>query len=58
MGETAIANDRYRLELADYQNTYYGRLASMILDDRGVTPVEKNVTVRRPPAPRRCRPKR
>jgi soluble lytic murein transglycosylase len=33
-GEPAIANDRYRLEIADYENSYYGRLASKILEAR------------------------
>jgi len=33
-GETALANDRYRLEIADYENSYYGRLASRILESR------------------------
>jgi soluble lytic murein transglycosylase len=34
MGETAIANERYRLEVADYENSYYGRLSSKILETR------------------------
>ena len=34
-GETAIAIDRYRLEVTDYENSYYGRLAAKILDARG-----------------------
>jgi TolA-binding protein len=28
----AIANERYRVEVADYQNSYYGRLAAKILE--------------------------
>ena len=28
IGETAVANERYRVEVADYENSYYGRLAS------------------------------
>jgi len=34
-GETAIAIDRYRLEVTDYENSYYGRLAAKLLDARG-----------------------
>jgi soluble lytic murein transglycosylase len=44
-GEAAIANERYRLEVADYQNSYYGRLASKILEEREEPPVDVNVTV-------------
>ena len=44
-GETAIANERYRLEVADYQNSYYGRLASTLLAERDDPPVDANVTV-------------
>ena len=35
IGETAIANERYRVEVADYENSYYGRLASKLLDAHG-----------------------
>jgi len=45
LGETAIANERYRIEVADYQNSYYGRLASKILEERNAQPVTANVTV-------------
>ena len=38
-GETALANERYRLEVADYENSYYGRLASKLLDARDATGV-------------------
>ena len=52
LGETEIANERYRLEIADYENSYYGRLASKILEEReapppvdvGVTPVPTSGT--------------
>ena len=33
-GDRATATDRYRLAVADYQNSYYGRLASTHLADR------------------------
>jgi soluble lytic murein transglycosylase len=45
IGETAIANERYRIEIADYGNSYYGRLASKIIEARSVAPVSDNVTV-------------
>ena len=44
-GETAIANERYRLELADYENSYYGRLAGKLLASRGEPAVEGTVTI-------------
>jgi peptidoglycan lytic transglycosylase len=45
IGDTAIANERYRIEVADYGNSYYGRLASKIIDGRPVVRVSDNVTV-------------
>jgi soluble lytic murein transglycosylase len=39
LGDTATANARYRLLIADYQNSYYGRLAETILRERGQWPV-------------------
>jgi soluble lytic murein transglycosylase len=45
IGETALANERYRVEVADYENSYYGRLASKLLDARGEPVVDDNVTV-------------
>ena len=45
MGDTVIANERYRLEVADYENSYYGRMASKILAERGAPPVGDNVAV-------------
>ena len=50
IGETTIANERYRIEIADYGNSYYGRLASKIIDGRSVAPVPDNVTVASTPA--------
>ena len=50
-GDTAGANVRFRLEISDYQNSYYGRLASKILDARAVAPVVENVAVTLTPAP-------
>jgi len=44
LGETATANDRYRVEVADYENSYYGRLAAKMLEARAVA-VADNVTV-------------
>src|SRR5882762_370893 len=46
-GETALANERYRLEVADYENSYHGRLASKLLDARDATGVKE----RRPGVP-------
>ena len=43
LGDPAAATARYRLAVADYQNTYYGRLASKILAERGDAPVPDNV---------------
>ena len=43
-GETALANERYRLEVADYENSYYGRVASKLLETRGEPGVADNVT--------------
>jgi soluble lytic murein transglycosylase len=45
MGEATIANDRYRIELADYGNSYYGRLTAKIVDGRTAVPVSDSVTV-------------
>ncbi len=45
IGETAVANERYRVEVADYENSYYGRLASKLLDARDEPVVDDNVTV-------------
>jgi len=44
-GDAAGANERYRVAVADYQNSYYGRLASKILDARRVLPAAENVSV-------------
>ena len=45
IGDAATANERYRLELADYENSYYGRLAVRLLESRGEPRVENNVTI-------------
>jgi len=45
IGEATIANDRYRIELADYGNSYYGRLTAKIVDGRTVPSVSDSVTV-------------
>ena len=45
LGETVVANQRYRLEVADYENSYYGRLASRLLAAREEPAVDDNVTV-------------
>jgi len=50
IGEAAIANERYRIELADYGNSYYGRLAAKIVDGRTVVPVLDSVTVASTPS--------
>lgn len=33
-GDQALANERYQLSVADYRNSYYGRLAMRILESR------------------------
>jgi len=43
--ESATANERYRLEIADYENSYYGRLAARLLEERGEPEVGDTVTV-------------
>lgn len=35
LNDTATANERYRLVVADYRNSYYGRLAAALLTTRG-----------------------
>jgi soluble lytic murein transglycosylase len=39
LGHADAALARYSLVLADYQNSYYGRLAAKVLHDRGAEPV-------------------
>jgi soluble lytic murein transglycosylase len=34
LGDVAAANARYRLAVTDYQNTYYGRLSTRLLEQR------------------------
>jgi soluble lytic murein transglycosylase len=45
IGEATIANERYRIELADYGNSYYGRLTAKIIEGRSVVPVSGTVIV-------------
>jgi soluble lytic murein transglycosylase-like protein len=55
IGEATIANERYRIELADYGNSYYGRLTAKIVEGRSLMPVSGTVTVAstptKPPIP-------
>ena len=44
LSEPVTANARFRLVVADYQNSYYGRLASKILASRGEPAVAGRVT--------------
>ena len=46
LGNADTANARYAIVVADYQNSYYGRLASAVLPERGVTPVRRGRGVR------------
>ena len=45
MGDRGTAAARYRLVVADYQNTYYGRLATRILEGRREAPVQPRLIV-------------
>ncbi len=47
MGEQTAAAARYRLVVADYQNSYYGREAAKRLDARREPPVQQAVAVER-----------
>lgn len=47
LGDEVTANARYRLVVADYQNTYYGRLASKILESRRQPAVQPMVVIDR-----------
>jgi soluble lytic murein transglycosylase len=38
LGDTAGASARYHLTIADYHNTYYGRLAEVMLQKQGASP--------------------
>jgi soluble lytic murein transglycosylase len=51
IGDTELANDRYRVEVEDYGNSYYGRLASKILDARHRLSIDPNITVASTAAP-------
>lgn len=45
IGNTDIANARYRLAVTDYQNSYYGRLSTRLLQRRKQPPVVASTTV-------------
>ena len=45
LGETTLANARYRIVIADYENSYYGRLASKQLASRNDTGTIQTVSV-------------
>ena len=44
LDDAVTANARYRLVVADYQNSYYGRLSSKLLLARGQTPTQARIT--------------
>jgi soluble lytic murein transglycosylase len=48
MGDQATAAERYRLTVADYENSYYGRLASAMLSTRGESGTIQNVAFAKP----------
>jgi len=45
IGEAEVASERYRIEVADYENSYYGRLASTLLETRDRPVIRDNVTI-------------
>jgi soluble lytic murein transglycosylase len=49
LDDAITANARYRLVVLDYQNSYYGRLASKILASRGQPAVQARITATPPP---------
>jgi soluble lytic murein transglycosylase len=51
MGEHTTAAARYRLVVADYQNSYYGREAAKRLDSRREPAVQQAVALERTPTP-------
>jgi soluble lytic murein transglycosylase len=51
IGNTEIANARYRLAVADYQNSYYGRLSTRLLQRRKQPPVMESGVSRITTAP-------
>jgi soluble lytic murein transglycosylase len=51
MGDQGVAIARYRLVVADYQNSYYGRLAARLLEARRESPVQPLLVVDRAIAP-------
>ena len=50
MGDRPGAIERYRLTIADYQNTYYGRLTDAIIKTHRVAPGESNLVFVQSPA--------
>ena len=50
MGDRPGAIERFRLTLADYQNTYYGRLTEGVLKQHGVAPGQGNLVFAQSPA--------
>jgi soluble lytic murein transglycosylase len=50
LSDEAGAAARFRLVIADYQNSYYGRLAMTILKSRGEPPVTARITATPPAA--------
>jgi soluble lytic murein transglycosylase len=51
LGDPSAANARYRLAVTDYQNTYYGRLAVKLLEQRQQPPVGPSATIAPPEVP-------
>lgn len=51
LNDRPTANARYRLTVTDYQNSYYGRLASDILSKRKEPPVARSVAAAAPESP-------
>ena len=49
MGDVQGAIERYRLTIADYHHTYYGRLAEGVLQKRGIPPGSSNLVFVRTP---------
>jgi soluble lytic murein transglycosylase len=45
MGDTALGTARYRIVVADYENSYYGRLASKLLTARNEPAMLQSVSV-------------
>jgi soluble lytic murein transglycosylase len=58
LGDRAMANERYRLAIADYRNSYYGRLSMRMLEARRAPAVSPTAApaVTRAPSPREAVP--